>query len=142
MLFYPLDFLAFRLERKGSVIIMKELFKLSPEELSKICIKAEFDEKYQLIINKENCIHEDNIIFFKKPILISYGDLLLSVLDHTAIVEENREGVLLFLFAIAETEKYRDTLENFYDTHHCDQYDCFGVDCYRTGWEEYDIMYV
>ena len=43
------------------MIMMKELFKLSPEELDRICIKAEFDEKNQLIIDEENCIHEDNI---------------------------------------------------------------------------------
>lgn len=122
--------------------MMKELFKLSPEELDRICIKAEFDEKNQLIIDEENCIHEDNITFFKKPILISYGDLLISVLDHTAIVKENQDGFLLFLFAIAETKQYRESLENFYDMHHCDRYDCFGADCYYTGWEEYNCMYV
>jgi len=45
-------------------ISTEALFKLNPKELAKICIKAEFDEKNRLIIDEENCVHENNIIFF------------------------------------------------------------------------------
>ena len=128
--------------RRRENFVMELLFKLSPKELDNICVKAEFDEEFQLIIEKENCVQEGNITFFKNPIKINYGALLAGVLDHTAIVKENENDSMLFLFAIAETEKYRDNLENFYNTNHCDQYDCFGVDCYCTGWEKYNCKYV
>ncbi len=42
---------------------MNELFKLEPEKLQEVCVKAEFDENHQLIIKKENCIYE-KILYF------------------------------------------------------------------------------
>ena len=121
-------------------MIIIELFKLSPEDLSEICIKAEFDENNQLIIDEENCVRKGNIIFFKKPIYIKFGVLQTSILGYTAIVKEDADFTFLFLFAVAETEKYRDTLESFYDANHCDRYDCFGLDGYCTDYNQPDYV--
>lgn len=120
---------------------MEQLFKSSPTELSKNCINAEFDKKNQLIIDTENCVCENNITFFKKPIRIRFGVLQTSILDKTAIVKEDTDCAFLFLFALAETAKYKETLREFYDTNHCDQYNCFGLDGYYTGWEESEYLH-
>ena len=75
-----------------------ELFKLSPEELSEICIKAEFDENDQLIINEENCVHKGNLIFFKKPIYIKFDVLQMSIMlvVKNIIVGMSEKEVLVF----------------------------------------------
>ena len=41
-----------------------------------------------------------------------------------------------FLMPFAETKRYRETLRDFYEANHCDQYDCSGLDGYCTGWDE------
>lgn len=115
---------------------MEDLFKLSPEELSKVCVEAEFDENHQLVFKPENCIQEDNITFLKQPIRVRYGTLQTSILGKTAIVKEAINCSFLYLFAVAETKKYRETLRNFYETNCCDQYDCSGLDGYYEGWHE------
>lgn len=114
---------------------MEELFKLSPEKLSEICIVAEFDEKEQLIIDERNCIHEGNITFLKRPILIRYGVLQTSIFNKTAIVKESEDCAFLYVFALAETAKYRETLRDYYELNHCNQYDCFALNGYYPGWE-------
>lgn len=115
---------------------METLFKLSPEELSKICIKAEFDEKEQLILKEENCFQKGAITFLKQPVRVKLGELLAGILDKTAIVKENVDCAFLYLFALADTKKHRETLRDFYENHHCDEYDCSGLDGYCTGWDE------
>lgn len=112
---------------------MKTLFKLSSEE---VCAKVIFDEKGKLILKEENYIQKGNITFLKQPIKVRYGNLQISILDKTAIVKENEDGSFLYLFAFAETKRYRETLRDFYEANHCDQYDCSGLDGYCTGWDE------
>lgn len=116
--------------------IINELFKLEPEKLQEMCAKSEFDENHQLIIKKENCIYERNIIFLKQPILAQLSDLLTGLLGKSAIVKENKDGSLLYLLALTETEKYRETLREFYETNHCDQYNCSGLKGFPVGWKE------
>ena len=112
---------------------MKTLFKLSSEE---VCAKVIFDEKGKLILKEENYIQKGNITFLKQPVRVKLGELLAGILDKTAIVKENEDGSFLYLFAFAETKRYRETLRDFYEANHCDQYDCSGLDGYCTGWDE------
>jgi len=115
---------------------MKELFKLSPEELSKVCLEAEFDEKRQLIIQPSNLIREGNIVLLKRPIRIRYGTLQTSTLGKTTIVKEDVDCSFLYLLALADTKQHRETLRNYYETNHCDEYDCIGLNSYYEGWSE------
>lgn len=115
---------------------METLFSLSPEELEEVCTNAEFDKEHQLILQQSNCIQEGNIILLKKPIKTKLGELLAGALDKSVIVKESKDGFFLYLLALAETEPYREELRNYYETNHCDEYDCFGLKCYYTGWKE------
>lgn len=91
---------------------MEELFKLSPEELSKVCVEVEFDENHQLVFKPENCIQENNITFFKQPIRVRYGTLQTSILGKTAIVKEAIYCSFLYLFAVAETKNIEKLYES------------------------------
>lgn len=95
-----------------------------------------------LLLTKKIVFIKAILSFFKKPIYIKFGVLKSSILGYTAIVKEDVDYTFLFLFAIAETEKYRETLREFYDVNHCNRYDCFGLDGYPAGWKEYNRRYV
>lgn len=115
---------------------METLFELSPEELSKICVEAEFDENGQFIIDEENCIHQDGIIIFKRPIHILYEDFICEILDTKAIIKEDSDSRFVYMFAMTETKSERasDALCNFYDSGSGFQNDCHCMNTHNKGW--------
>ena len=115
---------------------METLFYLTTEELSKICVEAEFDEKGQFIIDKENSIYKDGIIIFKQPIHILYEDFICEILDTKAIIKEEQDTSKVYMFAMTETksEKASDALCDFFDSGDGFQNGCYCMNTHNKGW--------
>ena len=115
---------------------METLFHLTTEELSKICIEAEFDEKGQFIIDEENCIYRDGIIIFNRPIHILYEDFICEILDTKAVVKEDSDSRFVYMFAMTEIklEKNLDALYDFFEEGNGFQNNCYGMDTHNKGW--------
>lgn len=115
---------------------MEELFRLSTEELSKICVEAEFDEKNQLILDEENCIHKGGIIIFKRPVYVSYEDFICEILDTKAIVKEDNDSNFVYMFAMTEikSEETSDALCDFFESGNGFQNNCYCTNTHSKGW--------
>lgn len=115
---------------------METLFHLTTEELSKICMEAEFDENGQFIIDEDNCIHQDGIIIFKRPIHILYEDFICEILDTLAIIKKERGTSKVYMFAMTEikTEETSDVLCDFYDFGNGLKNNCRCMHTHNKGW--------
>ncbi len=116
---------------------METLFHLTTEELSKICVEAEFDEEHHLILDEKNCIHQNGFMLFKQPIYAKRGCILGGVASREIIIKKTKEdSTQIYLLAMTESssDDYDKLLYDFFDSENCSDKGCMILKTRSANW--------